>query len=59
MYIANFNVNSCRTGAGNLRHAGIGNLWLGGAGNFEANTVKNNRKDNLEIGLFYYNLKKW
>ena len=41
-----------------MRHAGAGNLWLGGAGNFEANTVKNNRKDNLEIGLFYYNLKK-
>ena len=32
-----------------MRHAG--------AGNFEANTVKNNRKDNLEIGLFYYSLK--
>ena len=29
-----------------------------GAGNFEANTVKNNRKDNLEIGLLYYNIKK-
>ena len=40
-----------------MRHAGAGNLWLGGAGNFEANTVKNNRKDNLEIGLFYYNIK--
>ena len=59
MYIANFNMNSCRTGAGNLRHAGAGNLWLGAASNFEANTVKNNRKDNLEIGLFYYNIKKW
>ena len=33
-------------------------LWLVGTGNFEANTVNNNRKDNLEIGLFYYNLKK-
>ena len=41
-----------------MRHAGAGNLWLNEAGNFEANTVKNNRKDNLEIGLFYYNLKK-
>ena len=30
-------------------------MWLDVACNFEANTVKNNRKDNLEIGLFYYN----
>ena len=44
--------------AGNLRQAGAGNLWLGGAGNFEADTIKNNRKDNVEIGLFYYDLKK-
>ena len=41
-----------------MRHAGACNLWLDGACHFEANTGKNNRKDNFEIGLFYYNLKK-
>ena len=45
-------------GAPQIR-TGAGNLWLCGAGNFEAKTVKNKRKDNLEIRLFYYNLKKW
>ena len=58
MYIVYSITNSCKT-AGNLRQVGAGNLWLGGAGNFEANTVKNSRKDNLESGIFYYNLKIW